>query len=969
MKQDADAEIEEIWSLFAQESQENLARVEESLLALERNADDNAQVKILFRALHSFKGAVRMMGLATVESLAHHAEDLIALVRDQGVQLDGEMIDILLKVLDRLGALRVQVLAQRADVELRQIQDLEQTLQDLIVHKRPGTEGSTRTLEAPEVAPDQAEIPRPAHHIVTREELIVFQNLAQGELGKLHAALESFGEDRAAALAQIEAVAHTLTNAAETLGYERLDSLLEELTAGAQVGLAYGDLTTETQSYLVGLKKLEIALFEELTQIEDAISPSEESAESPETNIAWLFRHWNAERVFGDLARLRDIAEQLDLLARELHLVGSIPEQIAKLANEATLHLRAIYQSCIFYHLQPAIHLTLALQDLYGRMAQGGWSVNRALLDLTRAYVTSLGTALEAVREGEPADLSELKGLIQQIENILYLQVDGPVWQVTQTILDVLDLPPEFKEVMTPESMAKFTRAVEAEEQFYTVLADLEQDEAIGDAFAEWMQTEDIHSITNVSVFRYGRTLFNFLIATNLSREILLKSLVQLDPKWQYVTLQPCRIRKEKTQAPVFSPSLQADDQAREARSRTEVATDLLDRLVEQVGEVVADQANLHDAVNRLAGRDPTELVQRLVERANGQGAQVSEALQSTLVEWTAELQRLRQVEMQLSAAIDQLHEQSSALQRAPASELLDPLRRIVQDLSRQQGKMVEMEVKGAELELDRRAMDSLSNPLCSLVWFAVSEGIEETAVRRAQGKPVAGHIMVEVSAREDSIQVVVQDDGRGIDCDRVLARAQELGWLNDGAAESGALELILRPGFGKFSQTGITGEIDLAALNAELQARQGRMSVSSQVGQGTRFVIHLALGTAVVDGMVTRVGTVRYVVPVSAIRRIVKPAEGDIVRPFADGKHDLLRFEQQLVQIQNLSETPPESYDLLVIVEREHEQVALPIDELLGRQQVLVRPLQGPLTHVQHASGCALLAGGEVGVVVNLGS
>ncbi|MCL4395809.1 MAG: Hpt domain-containing protein, partial [Chloroflexi bacterium] len=596
------AELEEIWSLFAQESRENLLLAEESLLKLEQDPGDASQVAPLFRAIHSFKGGARMMGLSNVESLAHHAEDLIALVRDEGVELQQPMIDVLLAVLDRLRAMLDQVLSTGGDVAAGQSDELIQSLSALIsasavgartasptatpaasiaqttpdaAHFEPKPSASVESEAAsPQIAPDEtgpiamtepapatldntpaAPSPEPlpapsldtwgedglepaqAPATVARMDFVGFLQMAEGELGSLHTALDALAAGTEGARDQIHDLAARLAHAADDLGYERLSMVLQDLDIEIQRELPSDAPAPDAEGRLVLFKKLELAIFEELTRVQESQAGQQPEGgpvnEDEWSNIAWLFRHWNAERVFTDLARLTGIADRLDELERQLTTDGSSSNQIERLADEAAVHLRAIHHSCIFYHLDPAVHLTLSLQDLYGRVAQGELLANAALTNLTRTYVTNLGSGLDAIRDGENPELEPLTELIKQAQNFLYLSTDGPTYEVTRSILDVLDLPPSFKEVMTPETLAQFSQALQAGESFYTMLADLERDDAPSQLFFEWSHSPGVHLVTNVTVYRYQRTLFNFLLSTSLTHEAIVDSLAKMDPEWQ----------------------------------------------------------------------------------------------------------------------------------------------------------------------------------------------------------------------------------------------------------------------------------------------------------------------------------------------------------------------------------------------------------------------------------------------------
>ncbi len=1053
------AEMEEIWGLFAQEGKENLFAVEESLLKLEQDAADLEQVKILFRALHSFKGGVRMMGLSVSESLAHLAEDLIALVRDQGVALDREMIDLLLTALDRMRAILDQILSTGGDVEQSAVQDLTDQFQSLIARRKPPAEmpaagdvaAAVAVVEAavpppapepdPSVAPiplDAAvetiaetttelpaageaiaeivgELPASADSIAEtaaqlpdagvvmdsvtgangaeqppvlevldvqappapesdalgkepESEVAKFLQFMQDALGRLHSALDGYATGNDAAITDLQALAQQVKSAAELMGYQRLQAVLDELVAETLADRS----AMGREARIVRFQKIEMALFEELTQIQDTmISPVAKHA-AGWTDITWLFRHWNAERVFSDLARLGEIADELERSAREFTMGASTTGQFEKLAEEATIHLRAVYHSCIFYHLGPAVHWTLALQDVYSRIMQGEFGIPEALTVLTRAYVTNIGGLVEAVREGDTPDLGVMANLIDQTENILYLQTDGPVFQVTRGILDVLNLPADYKDVMTPETLTQFSQALQAGEHFYTILADLELNEVIGAAFLQWSRSPGIQLITSITVYRYDRTLFNFLLSTTRTREDLLESLKKIDPEWRYLTLQACTLRQEvdlEAQRGKATPThVEAATADAGAHTNVGVSNEVLEDMNETVGVLVEDHATLRRVTNRLIATDWVEEVMRIAAQTQGNAVRMQDELREMMSGWTESLYALHQMEVRMGPSLTRLEEVARSLRLAPASDVLQPLRRMVQELTARQGKLVELDLQGNDLKLDRGAIQLLTEPLRRIVWFVVTHSIENVEQRKLAGKTASGHITVKVSTHENHAQVVVLDDGRGIDRERVRARARTLGWTDGAGTAAGELDWVLRPKFGPVdSDCGAEG-VDLSAINGELRAHQGRLSVTSEASKGTQFELRLPLEIAVVDGMVVRVGQVRYVIPVNAIRRIVNVLPEDVVHSSADGNQSFLRFEEELVVLSKLAGQNGNSHStgLMAVVEAEQGSVALAIDELLGRQQVLVRPLPGQLADIRNASGCALLGEGEVGILLD---
>ncbi|MEE8391190.1 MAG: chemotaxis protein CheW, partial [Anaerolineae bacterium] len=540
----------------------------------------------------------------------------------------------------------------------------------------------------------------------------------------------------------------------------------------------------------------------------------------------------------------------------------------------------------------------------------------------------------------------------------------------------------EFEEVMTSENILDVSRALQAGKGFYTVLADLNQQEEIGQVFYEWSRLNSVHLITNVTVFRDEHTLFNFLLATFESLEAVQGAFAEMDPQGRYLSLEKCTLRdgvdlKEAVSVRPVQPVFRQTERTVETGST--VSADALAGFVENVGELVTTRATLHHVTQRLTEMNLVETVTRLVKQSDGDWQRVRKELQTSLEVWADDLDALSRAENELGMALDQFQETALALRARPAAEILDPLQRLVQEVAQHLGKIVELDVTGVDVGLDHSALDVLADPVRRLVWFAVAHSIEKPVQRREAGKPTVGRVSVVVRKTADRAHVVIKDDGCGIDPDAVLNRARELGWTNGDSISAGKLsEWVLKNGFGVVGGSYDVEGIDLVAISAELQAHRGWLNVVSEPGQSTRFSLDVPLDMVVIDGMVMRVGDVRYVVPIEAIRRIVKPEENQIVRSSADGSQSMLRLEEELVPIQILRQGSGqvlikgqrENFSragLLLVVEQNEQSIALAVDELIGQQQVLIQPLQGRLADVQGISGCALLGEGDVGMVLDL--
>jgi purine-binding chemotaxis protein CheW len=296
-KETYDDYLEEVWSLFAEDGKEALDLVEETLLELESDPTDAGQVAKLFRAMHTFKGEARMMGLSVIESLAHHAEDLVALIRDEGVALTDAMVDLLLEVLDQSRVMLDHALAHRRDADVAQVEELvarlkvmlaEHPAQALLSHKVSSEDMDERTDDSADemfVLTAVEEIIDPA---TDPEYVRIFLEMAEDEMGRLHTAMDALADGDEESIRQVKAIVDSLTHAAERMGYERLVGVLDDLAATVE--------TLEGEKRIDSLNELERVLSEGLATIqsEDVASSldSEESVQllhgskAEETHIA-----------------------------------------------------------------------------------------------------------------------------------------------------------------------------------------------------------------------------------------------------------------------------------------------------------------------------------------------------------------------------------------------------------------------------------------------------------------------------------------------------------------------------------------------------------------------------------------------------------------------------------------------------------------------------------------------------------
>lgn len=330
-----------------------------------------------------------------------------------------------------------------------------------------------------------------------------------------------------------------------------------------------------------------------------------------------------------------------------------------------------------------------------------------------------------------------------------------------------------------------------------------------------------------------------------------------------------------------------------------------------------------------------------------------------------------------LGLMVDDLLADTRKVLMMPFASLFDVLPRMVRDLSRSQQKRVEIEAFGADVEIDKRILEGLRDPLTHLIRNCIDHGIESSEERGLAGKIESGRLRVTVShLGTDKVELTVADDGRGIDIPRVVQAAihgqllteEEAGRLND----SEAVQLIFRSGLSTSRTiTRISGRgLGMSIVREKVEKLGGRLMIETSPGQGTTFRIVLPLTLATLRGILLRSGGQSFVVPTVNVERLVRIRRRDIT--ISEGRQTAVIGEEPmplafLDQVLSLPRTPGDGdFILVALVSAAGERVAFAIDEVLNEQEVLFKSLGGYLTHLPNLSGATVLGDGKVVPILN---
>lgn len=386
----------------------------------------------------------------------------------------------------------------------------------------------------------------------------------------------------------------------------------------------------------------------------------------------------------------------------------------------------------------------------------------------------------------------------------------------------------------------------------------------------------------------------------------------------------------------------------RRAMSTIRVEHSKLDHLMNLIGELIINRNRFSMLAKVLeSGENPQTVAQHLTETISSM-IRISDDLQDTIMH----------------------------VRMVPVQTVFAKFPRLIRDLSRKSGKLVELVTEGEETELDKSVVEVIGDPLVHLLRNCLDHGLESTAERLAAGKPETGRVWLRAFHKGNSVFVEVEDDGRGIDPDLMRRKAVEKGLISLDEARSmddrTARELIFTPGFSTAAQvTDISGRgVGMDVVRNNLKEFKGSVQIHSEVGQGARFTLVLPLTLAIIDALTVRVGDNIFAIPLDTVSETTKIPSSRISmmhhRKVTTLRGDVLGLAS-LAELLDLPATDPEPTLLPVVVITINERrVGFIVDQLLQRQDVVIKSLGEYLGNIGGVSGATIMGDGRVILILD---
>ncbi|HJS75594.1 MAG TPA: chemotaxis protein CheA [Vicinamibacteria bacterium] len=387
------------------------------------------------------------------------------------------------------------------------------------------------------------------------------------------------------------------------------------------------------------------------------------------------------------------------------------------------------------------------------------------------------------------------------------------------------------------------------------------------------------------------------------------------------------------------------------ASDQLRVEVTKIDRIMNLVGELVIGRSMVTQALSEFSSGDAQGTAADRLSDANG-------VLERTMTELQAAVLKIRMV---------------------PVEHVFRRFPRLVRDLAHSRGKKVDLEIQGGLTELDKSIVDALGEPLLHLVRNAIDHGLEHPREREIAGKPSAGKLKLAAFYEGNHAHVVVEDDGRGIELARVSERAVALGLISaselEAMSSSDVLNFIYTPGFTtRETVSDISGRgIGMDVVRESIENLKGVIELSTASGKGTRFLIRLPLTLAILRAVLVEVAGKAFAIPLTGVLEIVR-LPGD--RATSILGHGVLHWRDQVVPLISLREAlgfpaeeapaPSRGRDFVLLVGEAERRVGLLAEGMLGEQELVVKPIEDPLTRSPGVAGASILGDGRVVLILH---
>ncbi len=636
-----------------------------------------------------------------------------------------------------------------------------------------------------------------------------------------------------------------------------------------------------------------------------------------------------------------DVSHYLGVFIEEAkEHIESLEENLVKLEKEPYNQdlIQAIFRS---FHtikgssgsmgFQQMTELAHLLENLLDRVRRGEVSVSSSLIDLLLQGVDFLKRMLEEItKKGQEPDwnMEEIFSALQDFRGEKEKDDSGEYWLTVK---------------LASDCSMKGVRA-------YLVISRLQ------DSGIEVVNT--VPSLSDLEGENFGQS-FDILVRTALPPEEVVKIVGSVAEIERVEVKEGEKEKKNQIEEKEEKNTISLPGEQKittNLKKTVRVDVERLDSLLNLVGELVIDRTRLEDIIQRL--KDYQELVQ----------------FREILSDTTTHIGRVtNDLQMEIMKA-----------RMLPLAEVFNRFPRLIRDLARQSGKEIDFIIEGEETELDRSLLEEITDPLIHLLRNAVDHGIESREERINKGKPPQGKVILRAYQEENSVVIVVEDDGRGLDVEKIKDKVVGMGLVTpeevSKMSEREIVDFIFYPGFSTSDEvTEVSGRgVGMDVVKRNIERVNGQVRVESQLGVGTTFYLRLPLTLAIIRALLVKVGESIYSIPLSDVVEIEKVEKKDtywvnrVLTTLFRGKTLPLLWLEALLDSRKynfISEDEIPEVLYTVVVSASSSLAGLVVDEVLGEQEIVIKSLGSYMRDVRGLGGATILGDGGISLIIDVAS
>ena len=927
---------------FITETVEHLGEMENNLLQLEADPGNREILNDIFRSVHTIKGASEYLGMARIAELSHKLENLLDLMRHNAQTASREVIDLLMAARDRIGILTADL--HQTQTEQAGIEDLLVRIQALGSEKIAPSDGepaipdvdptgvtSTIKKDAPIETPLKAsenEIYEEEHD----EELFgIFLEQLQEGLEALQSWTDALSgadrSDRNEILGRCLGQIDPLRSSANYMGYRQLTALYDRWTEAIRTARERldGENDNFMPAFIAGCMQATI------DDISRCFPRLERPAAAPQPADAGK-----------DLEKYPavdpDAASPIpsDLLDAYANAPETAPAQ-----DEDTVPGGAAPESEDLF-------------DLLSRSFDHKMAEHQAPLP----DGSPSGMELELFSENHATDSSASSSALPghhdvSTEDPLMAYVEAPETPVTVTPTDSTTMERDMAPGDTTDETAEDSPTVDH--------ADATTPEARPDRTSELIPEVPVEAPTTEAPLDEDTHNTDTASPSEAAR---VEASPTMPPSGEAVPADLEQRSEDRRDSP--QRGRRKSDHISEQLLKQSIRVDAvkIDDLMNQVGELVVSRAWFSQLFHEMR-----DLQQNLQHRANLEAREMKQVKGLTF--------RLSEATVALGRVANELQEGVMKVRMLPIAQLFNRYPRLVFDLVRDGDKKVRLDIKGEETELDKMVIEAISDPLIHIIRNAVDHGIETTAERKRLGKPESGTINLEAYHEGNHVVIQIIDDGRGLDIDRIKAKAISGNFASREELERMSLKeltgLIMQPGFStttKVTHTSGRG-VGMDVVKQNIEKLNGTLEIDSTPGRETCFRIKIPLTLAIIPALLVQVRNELFTIPLSTVEETIRIAPEDLSTIEGVEVMQLRDTTLPLVRLANLFNMPTDPSGngraFVVVVSTGMKRVGLVVDVLLGQEEVVIKPLEDYLQEKSGFSGATILGDGRISLILDI--